>query len=425
WVQRTGLFEAWDLARGTNALVGIVDSGADGSLPEIAPKIRDAIDVDPTPGAAGPLADEAGHGTHVASLACAASGDGVGIAGAGLECGLLIAKTDFSDSSVAEAIVEATDRGASVLNLSFGTDGGRVPPAALVDAVHYAAARNVVLVAAAADENTEEQGDPANILQPTGTGPDMNVNLGLSVTAATRSDQRAGFAGRGTQISLAAYGAFERGTGPRGLLGAWPADTTTFDEGSLSPFNPPCRCRTTYRGDDRYAYLQGTSMATAIVSGVAALIRDLNPDLPAADVVRLLKQTARRPEGAGWSAELGWGLADARNAVESARQIDRRPPVSTLRAPKRTRTGSFLLRWSGRDVAPAGVRASGVARYEIWRSLNGRPAQRIARTRKRSRRIKAHRRGRYAFYTVAIDRAGNREPPPGRPDATVRVALRG
>jgi subtilisin family serine protease len=425
WVQRTGLFEAWDTARGTNALVGVIDSGVDGTQPEIAPKVLDAIDADPTPGAPGALSDEAGHGTHVASLACAASGDGVGMAGAGLECGLLAVKTDFSDSSVAQAIVEATDRGAQVLNLSFGTDRGRVPPTALVDALRYAAARNVVLVAAAADEDTEEQGDPANILQPTGTGPDLGQNLGLSVTAATRSDQRASFAGRGSQISLAAYGAFERGTGPRGLFAAWPGNTTTFDEGSLSPFSPPCRCRTTYRGDNRYAYLQGTSMATAIVSGVAALIRDLNPDLPGSEVVRLLKETARRPEGSGWDEDLGWGIVDARTAVEAASQIDRRPPVSTLRAPRRTRSGSFRLRWSGRDTAPSGVRASGVARYEVWRSLNGGRAKRIATTTKRSRRVRARRRGRYAFYTVAIDRAGNRESVPRRPDATVRVARRG
>ncbi len=419
WAQRLGLFDAWDGARGAGMLIAVLDSGVDGRHPELASKVRDTIDADETVGEGGPLVDEDGHGTHVASLACAASGQGVGFAGAGHDCGLLVAKTDFSDASVARAIVTATDRGAHVVNLSFGTDGGRTPPAAVVDALRYAARRGVVLVAAAADQETDEQGDPANVLQPTGTGPDLDQNMGLSVTAATHSDRRAWFAGRGTQISLAAYGAFERGSGPRGLLGAWPQGTTTFEQGGVAPsYFPACRCRTTFRGDDRYAYLQGTSMATALVSAVAALTRQANPDLRGPDVVRLLKETARR--SGGWSPELGWGIVDARAAVAAARRLDRRPPVSVLRAPRRTRTGSVALRWSGRDAAPAGVRASGVAVYEVWRSANGRAPRRIARTRRTALRVQARAGSIYRFFTVAVDRAGNREPPPGRADATVR-----
>jgi serine protease len=421
WVARTGLFEAWDLARGTDALVGVIDSGVDGGHPELSGKVRETIDADPT-GSAGPLVDETGHGTHVATLACGASGDGIGIASAGLECGLVVVKTDFSDGSVAEAIVEATNRGVNVLNLSFGTDGNRSAPIAVVDAIRYAAARNVVVVAAAADQDTEEQGDPANIVQPTGTGSDLSSNLGLSVTAATHSDQRAAFAGRGSQISLAAYGAFDRGSGPRGLMAGWPQNEASFERGSPgAPPAPPCRCRTTYRGDSRYAYLQGTSMATAIVSGVAALVRDLNPDLPSADVVRLLKETARRPPGSGWNPDLGWGIVDARTAVEAARRIDRRPPVSRLRAPKHTRRRTITLRWSGQDVAPPGVAASGVARYEIWRSTRNRAPVKIAATGRTTHRVEARAGSTYRFFTVAIDRAGNREDAPGRPDATVRA----
>ena len=421
WVARTGLFEAWDLARGTSSLVGVVDSGVDGNHPELSGKVRETIDADPA-GAAGPLVDQTGHGTHVASLACGASGDGIGIASAGLECGLVIVKTDFSDSSVAESIVEAANRGVHVLNLSFGTDGDRTPPVAVVDAIRYAAARNVVVVAAAADQDTDEQGDPANIVQPTGSGPDLNANLGLSVTAATQSDQKAAFAGRGSQISLAAYGAFERSSGPRGLMAAWPQDEASFERGTIgSPPGPPCRCRTSFRGDDRYAYLQGTSMATAIVSGVAALVRDLNPDLSSADIVRLLKQTARRPAGTGWTPALGWGIVDARTALEAARRLDRRPPVSRLRAPKRTRLRTITLRYSGQDSAPPGVRASGVHRYEIWRSTRDRAPVKLGATRRTTFRVKARPGSTYRFFTVAVDRAGNREDAPGRPDATVRA----
>lgn len=421
WAQRVGLPEVWDVVRGDRALVAVVDSGVDGGHPDLQGKIRATIDADGTPGAGGPLVDEAGHGTHVASLACAAAGNGVGIAGAGLDCGLIVAKIDFTDASVASAIVQSADKGASAINLSFGTDGSRPAPAAVRDAIAYASVKGAVLVAAAADEDVEEQGDPANLLQPTGTGGDLDRNAGLSVTASTFTDQRAPFAGRGSQISLAAPGAFERGAGPRGLLGSWPQGVTSFERGSTGSGLPPCLCRTPYRGDSRYAYLQGTSMATALVSGVAALVKQLNPDLPAADVVRLLKETARRPPGTGFSGDLGWGVLDARAAVSAARLIDRRPPTSVVRAPRRTRKRTVTLRLVGSDPAPPGIIAAGVDRYEIWRSSYGRRAKKLVATRRSKYVVPVRPGGRYAFHTVAIDRAGNREAAPARADVTVVV----
>jgi subtilisin family serine protease len=423
WAARTGLFDAWDLADGDTALVAVIDSGIEGAHPELSGKVRDTFDADPTAGAGGPLVDEAGHGSHVSSFACAATNNGIGIVGAGRDCGLLVAKTDFSDASVAQAIVEAADRDVDAIAMSFGTDGGRQPPQALVDAIEYAADRDVILVAAAADQETDEQGDPANILQPTGTAPDLTSNLGLSVTAATFYDRKASFAGRGTQISLAAYGAFERGQGPRGLLGAFPAAETSFERGEpgQQPV-PPCRCRATYRGDSRYAYLQGTSMATGIVAGVAALVRDLNPDLSAPEVVRLLKETARQPGGgAGWSPDLGWGILDAAAAVRGAALLDRRAPESRLRGPSSTRRRTLTLRWRGADTSPSNVVASGIARYEVWRSVGGRAAVKLTTTRRTSYRLRVRPGRRYSFFTIAIDRAGNRETRPRRADARVRV----
>jgi serine protease len=220
WAARMGLPEVWDVVRGDQALVAVIDSGVDGAHPDLQAKIRATIDADSDPRTGGPLVDEAGHGTHVASLACAAANNGLGTAGAGLDCGLIVAKTDFTDSSVASAIVQAADKGADAINLSFGTDGNRQAPKAVTDAIDYAVAKGAVPVAAAADQDTEEQGDPANLLQPTGTGANLDLNKGLSVTAATFSDRRAPFAGKGSQISLAAYGSFERGSGPRGLMSA-------------------------------------------------------------------------------------------------------------------------------------------------------------------------------------------------------------
>lgn len=410
WAAPMGLPAAWDVTRGNGALVAVIDTGADGGHPELAGKIRDAIDLDETFGAGPATTDENGHGTHVASLACARADNRVGIAGAGLGCGLLIIKSDLSDSSVATGIVEAVDRGAHAINMSFGSESGR-GSAALRRAIDYAVARKVVLVAAAADLPVTEQGYPSNVLQPTGSAMNLNSGRGLSVTAATAAGTRASFAGRGSQISVAAYGSYGAEGGPPGLLGAFPMEETEQETGER-----PCGCRTSMNGDSRYAYLEGTSMAAPLVTAVAALVRHLNPDLSLRDTLRVIKQTARRP-GAGWDAELGWGVIDAGAALNAAREMDRTRPTSRLRISRRT-ARTVTVRVTGRDRGPKGVVVSGVARYEIFRALPGSPARRVATTTGQPVRVSVAG-GRASFFSVAVDRAGNREARPARPDVRV------
>ncbi|HMJ35286.1 MAG TPA: S8 family serine peptidase [Baekduia sp.] len=421
WAAREGLPAAWDLARGDGARVAVIDTGADATHPDLTNKIVASADFDDTFGDGPPTVDEDGHGTHVASLACAQPDNGLGIAGSGFGCDLLIAKSDLSEGSVAKAVIWAADNGAEAINMSFGTDGRRPAGDAFVKALEYANAKGSVLVAAAADEPTREQGYPADVLQPTDTGGDLSRNLGLSVTAADASDARASFAGRGGQISMAAYGTYGPG-GSDGLLGAFPTPTTALERGNPDLDEPPCHCRTTYAGDDRYAYLAGTSMSAAVVSGVAALMRHLNPDLPPADVVRLIKQTAQRPSEA-WSPELGWGILNAGAAVAAARSVDAHAPNSQLQRPT-VRGRSILLRWRGADDGVAGVVASGIDHFEVWRSTAGRTARRIAKTSAHSLRLRGVRGQRYSYFTIAVDHAGNREAPPAKADASVRVARR-
>jgi serine protease len=425
WAARQGLPAAWDVPQTHGATVAVIDTGVDASHPDLAGRVVRAIDEDETPGDGPATTDEVGHGTHVASLACATPDNGVGIAGAAYGCRLLVVKTDLTDTSVAASIVQATQQGAEAINMSFGTTGDQPASDAVRTALHYAYDRGVVLVAAAADAPVEEQGDPSNVLQPTGSGADATRGLGLSVTAANFNDQRASFAGLGSQISLAAYGAWNTGSGgPRGLLGAFPAPTVALERAEPGP--PPssaCNCRTTFQADSRYAYVQGTSMASPVVAGVAAMVKHLNPDLTAAEVIRLLKQTARRPAGTAWSPELGWGILDAADAVGAARLIDRRSPATRLRV-LTPRSQTITLRLAGADRAPSGVRASGLARIEVFRAVDGKPARLVATTTKRVLRLRVRRGPRYAFTAVGVDKAGNREKRPAAPDARLRLKPR-
>ncbi|WP_027005986.1 S8 family peptidase [Conexibacter woesei] len=425
WAARENLTSAWDTATGEGARVAIIDTGVDATHPELQNKILASADFDSTPGDGPATTDEDGHGTHVASLACGEPDNGIGIAGAGLDCGLLIAKSDLSETSVIAALTWAADNGAEAINMSFGADSRFAASPQLVQALQYANSKGAVLVAAAADVPSQEQGIPANVLQPNGTGADINTNFGLTVTAADARDRRADFAGLGSQVSMAAYGTYG-GSGPRGILGAFPAQRTLLERRHRDPSDPlgdsiaPCQCRTRFEGDSRYAYLRGTSMAAPQVAGVAALMRHLNPDLPPADVVRILKQTAARP-GADWSPDLGWGILDAGAAVAAARSVDFHPPTSQLERPK-VRGRSILLRWRGEDDAVAGVVASGIDHFEIWRATPGHTARRLKATVAHSLRLRGKRGSRYSFFTIAVDHAGNREPPPVRADASVRVA---
>ncbi len=412
---REGFYTAWSYTRGNGALVGVIDTGIDAGHPDLRTKIAADIDQQGPAFYTGPAnTDQVGHGTHVASLACADTNNGIGLAGAGYDCRLVIEKTDFSDSSIAAAIVDAADRHVGAINMSFGPaqPTGSPAPAAEVRALRYAAARKVVLVAAAADSQGSEQGDPANVLQPAGTGPEVSAGLGLDVTAAAYNGARASFAGYGTEISLAAYGALEPdavsilGLGPPpGIFGAFPANLTSIE---------PCGCRATFSGPGHYAYLQGTSMAAPQVAATAAMMRALNPYATLNDILRIIKLTARRPAGTSWDVNLGWGILDAGAAMGAVRRVDHLAPVAHLSAPRIAHHRTFVVRWSGHDEKIPGLVASGIARYEVYVKAGRGRVRRIASTTRHRLRFHGRRGLRYVFTVVAVDRAGNRQRHPTR-----------
>ncbi len=413
---REGGPRAWDLSKGTGAEVAMVDTGADGGHPDLAPRIVGAASF----GTSAPTTDAEGHGTHTAGLACGDADNGYGIASLGFHCGLFIAKIGGLCSDVASGITAAANRNSDVISMSLGG----CPPDPITSALGYAQSRGSVLVAAA--DNAPNPGgscggllfDPRNCLypeewvQPLGTGPTAGSDRGLVVTAAKYDGTRATFAESTSRVSVAAFGAASDtvSTGQQGILSTWPANGVSDD--SVGE-------RTTVNGDNRFAYLVGTSMATPQVAGVAALIRSVKPNMANTQVVQLIKATASHCGSYGDG--VGWGVIRADQAVAAALNADIDPPASNIIRAKKAPHRVLVLKINRDDPTTDGcvkLPVSGVKRVLVFASANGGFYHRIGKTSKGKLRFHPKRRRHYRFFSIAVDNAGNREAAPATPDVS-------
>jgi thermitase len=424
-LRRLGAEAAWELSRGARAEVAVIDTGVDVGHPDLAPRITGRLDCShstPPLCSGTAVADSVGHGTHVAGLACADANNAYGLASVGFDCGIFAVRVELC-SSISQAIVHAADRGSDAINLSLGGCGST-----LSSAIAYAWGKGSIPVASGTNCPVPGALDcpdpgapnfPAEAIQAEGTGPDLDQGRGLVVTAAKHSGDRAGFAQRTDGVSVAAYGAAsDQFGGQRGILSTWPAATTSLDSGSVLPPSPPCGCRRAFGTDSRFAYLSGTSMAAPQVSGLVALMRAAKPSLSAPKLVRLVKLSASGC--ATYGGGLGWGRVEAHTAVAAARGRDLAPPHSRVR---RARAGRILVkRFEG--GCSKELPRSGVRRVVVFASVNGGRFRRVGKTSRRSLRFEAKPGRRYRFFSVAVDKDGNREKPPARPDAKLRTKRR-
>ena len=300
----THVDRAFDFTNGDpHVVVGIIDTGV-AYVPDLEGKIDSLWSVTGTTiSQVFASNDDYGHGTAVASLIAANANDGKGMVGFGGRTHVIGVHAGnqgfFVDASVAVALTKLVSLGVRVVNMSLG---GRIPSdPILVDAIHMAAAQNVLLVASAGNDHGYV-GWPAANLQPSGGGR----SYGLAVGASTADGTRADFSDSGKQLSLVAPGTY--GGNYSGVLVALPQENLFDNMGFL-----------TWADDDgdRYGYIPGTSFAAPEVAGIAALIWAVRPDLTSYQVADILKQSAQRTS-ADWTPAMGCGILDAGAALELA-----------------------------------------------------------------------------------------------------------
>jgi len=295
-----GMDSALNVDRGSPAIVvGVIDTGW-GQVPDLAGKVVTSWYF--TGQTTDPF-DTLGHGTFVSSLVAALNDDGQGMAGFCGSCKLDIVKDiGLTSLSVATAIRQLTDAGVRVINMSFGGPGMSQLEK---DALDYAIGKGVLLVASAGNDGGPVN-YPAAYLQPDGGA----AGYGLAVGASDANDQKAPWSSWGSRLSLLAPGTF--GSAPAcnvGVLGALPPFASIFD-------GDGCTKLTDSTTGGRYGYSDGTSFASPEVAGIAALVWAAHPELLNYQVAQILTQTATRAQGAGWSPTQGWGVVNAKAAVE-------------------------------------------------------------------------------------------------------------
>jgi subtilisin family serine protease len=291
-----GVGEAWESTTGQGVTVAVLDSGVGTGGDDLTCHTfahpYNAFTREPGLDEA---ADDSGHGTHVTGTISQCTNNGIG--GAGVAPGATIMPVKVlaggigTSSSVAEGIHWAVDHGADVINMSLGrpcfNDWPICKDLVIDAAIDYATENNVVVVAAAGNNDFGWVSSPAN-------HPDA-----IAVGASTSRDERAGYSNHGDGLDLLAPG----GTG-----------TDLNQDG-----HPDGVLQETFWGG-HYAsrYLTGTSMATPHVSGAAALILSLLPGRSPAEVRSLLTSTATDVGAAGWDRESGAGVLRIDAAVAAA-----------------------------------------------------------------------------------------------------------
>ena len=384
---------------GSSRSVAVIDTGLDVNHPEFAGRVARTFD---SASRGTDVTDAVGHGTFVSGLIAAVDGNGVGGKGVAGNTRLVAVRSSldgsFTVSDLVRSISFAVRSKADVINMSLAGRGFSRSQARALAGAFY----NDVLPVAASGNNGQN-GNPIEFPAAALAGRRGGRGIGLSVAATTPIGGAAAFSNHNRFVSLAAPGAGNAGGCEFGVLSTLPANPRTV-------WDIPNSCSRVFaQPEGRYAYGEGTSFAAPIVSGIAALVWQVERRLASEQVADVLGRSARQTFGRGWNEFTGRGIIDGAAATALARSYDVTAPRARGGA---RRIGGFVrvrLR-RAQDRTEAGRERAGGVTYGLLVSRNGgRSFASVTRRRRNpiSRSI-ALRGGRAnVFVATACDRNAN------------------
>ncbi|SFD91000.1 membrane-anchored mycosin MYCP [Actinopolyspora alba] len=336
---------------GAGQTVAVIDTGVN-KHPRIGSRLRNGGSKIPS----GALRDCDGHGTVVAGIIAASDSEETGFVGVAPESDILSIRQSSSiyqkeqsgetvgnTSTMAQAVASAVAQGADVINISQASCqtlsralSPNKPNWELRKAVRQAYEQDVVVVAAAGNVGGKcernEPGDPSTAVLPA-----WFDDYVLTVASVNRQGAPSEFTIPGPWVDVAAPGedliSLDPGIGGKGLVNRVARDSSSQPQP-----------------------LQGTSFAAPYVSGLAALIKEKNPELSAAQVMHRITETAQHHGGSeGGNDIIGYGMINpmaALNDVIPAEHDAAAAPVE----PRRLEAHVFPERnWAAIAVAMGGT----------------------------------------------------------------------
>ena len=288
WLDRIDARDAWQITTGSSSvIVGVADDGIDLTHPDLAGKVIKSYNFPDETDVSVPSPE--GHATSVASCITANTNNGIGGAGLNWNVSLINGKGFGADESgfsfdLVRADIFAIDNGARVVNNSWGGPGLDLALLALAD---YAAEKDVLLVFSAGNSGSQAPAYPASLSV-------IYPNI-VAVGATDINDKVVGFSTFGQQVDLVAPGS-----------GIWTAQP-----------------------GGGYRVINGTSFAAPIVTGVAALMLSVNPNLHADEIRTILEGTSDNISGVGFTTKTGYGRVNAYKAVLAAKNNDLSPNMNS------------------------------------------------------------------------------------------------
>ncbi len=235
--------------------------------------------------------DDNGHGTHCAGIV-GAEKNGVGVIGTSRGATIMPLKAadcggSLYDSDIINAIYYAADNGADIISMSFGGSGYS---SATQTAVNYAYNKGVALFAAAGNSGDATMQYPAGYSNVIGVG------------ATDFNDSIASFSTFNSSVDISAPGV--------DVYSTLPTYAVMFNSYYGDPLN--------------YAYCSGTSMATPMAAGLAALVLSRNPKYTPAQVQQVMQTSADDKGSAGRDDYYGYGRINAYNTLRPCRLAEDR-----------------------------------------------------------------------------------------------------